>query len=47
MNEDILVRVGIVEESITMYASEVGNRHMASGGEGFGIGLFTGWQNGR
>ena len=29
MNEDILVRVESVEESITMYAREVGNRHMA------------------
>ena len=29
MNEDIVVRVESVEESITMYAREVGNRHMA------------------
>ena len=27
MNEDIVVRVENVEESITMYAREVGNRH--------------------
>ena len=30
MNEDILVRVESVEESIRMYAREVGYRHMAS-----------------
>ena len=29
MNEDILARVEIVEGSITMYAREGGNRHMA------------------
>ena len=38
MNEDILLRVEIVEGSITMYAREGGNRHMAvPEGKGFGI----------
>ncbi len=33
MNEDIVVRVENVEESITMNAREVGNWHMASEGK--------------